>query len=326
MSCHRKCPRQCRICILHYGYISTCFPCRCGNVFSRPERLKRHMEFRHSVAGEWKFKCPVCARGCAGKKSFKSHMLKKHSLDGTIEQLINIDVTPFLGAEKQRRKRSEVKSKIEMPVAQVTSQQHQQQPLPLPLPQQQQPQQQAIQQQQQPMQIRVDDNLSPSVATAIIQPQQTHQSITIQNPQDPGSTIYLIPSANISEKDQLMQNMVGFQQLVLPPSAIQSHPTQTQQITAQHPNQAVIHNAMQNVTLTGATSSIAGHPAGQNPTAAAPLHTVLMTAHPAIQRPEATTASINLQQVTTSHAVQPHNTFSTISSSYTGFVNNYDQY
>ena len=123
-----------------------------------------------------------------------------------------------------------------------------------------------------------------------------------------------------------MQNMVGFQQLVLPPSAIQSHPTQTQQITAQHPNQAVIHNAMQNVTLTGATTNIAGHPAGPNPTAAAPLHTVLMTAHPAIQRPEATTASINLQQVTTSHAVQPHNTFSTISSSYTGFVNNYEQY
>ena len=246
-------------------------------------------------------------------------MLKKHSLDGTIDQLMNIDVTPFLGAEKQRRKRPEMKQKIVLPVVQEPPQQHHPPP--------QQPQQPTLQQQQQPMQIRVDDNMSPSVATAIIQPQQTHQSITIQNPQDPGSTIYLIPSANISEKDQLMQNMVGFQQLVLPPNAIQNHPAQTQQITTtQHPNQAVIHNAMQNVTLTGTASSIATHPTVPNPPAVAPLHTVLMTTHPAIQRPEVTTASINLQQVTTSQAVQPHNTFSTISSSYSAFVNNYDQY
>ena len=288
---------------------------RCGNVFSRPERLKRHMEFRHSVVGDWKFKCPVCARGCAGKKSFKSHMLKKHSLDGSIEQLINIDVTPFLSVEKQRRKRPETKPKMEMPIVPPTQ----------PQQQHHQPQQQNHQQQQ-PMQIRVEDNLSPSVA-AIIQPQQTHQSITIQNAQDPGGTIYLIPSANISEKDQLMQNMVGFQQLVLPTNAIQSHSAQTQQVNTQHPNQAVIHNPMQNVTLTGATTGITGHPTGPGPAAAAaPLHTVLMTTHSAIQRPEATTASLNLQQATTTHVVQPHNTFSTISSSYSGFVNNYDQY
>ena len=270
------------------------------------------MEFRHSVAGEWKFKCPVCARGCAGKKSFKSHMLKKHSLDGTIEQLISIDVTPFLSVEKQRRKRLETKSKIEMAVAQPAQQQQQHHQ------QHQQPQQQ---QDQQSMQIRVED---PSVATAIIQQQQTHQSLTIQNPQDPSGTIYLIPSANIAEKDQLMQNMVGFQQLVLPTNAIQSHSTQ---INTQHPNQAVIHNPMQNVTLTGTTTGITGHPTGPATAAgAAPFHTVLMATHPAIQRPEATTASLNLQQATTSHAVQPPNTFSTISTSYTGFVNNYDQY
>ena len=304
-------------------------------MFSRPERLKRHMEFRHSVPGDWKFKCPVCLRGCAGKKSFKSHMLRKHSLDGTIEELLNADPTPYMSLEKNRRKKTtEVKTtKMDAMVVMEQPQAPQEPQLQdiTQQPQQQELQQQPLQQQQHTVQLCVDDNVSPSVA-AIIQPQQTHQSFTIQNPQDQGggSTIFLIPS-NMSDKDQLMQNVVGFPQLVMSPSGtIQTHPVQNAQVaaaTAPLQNQPVaataIHNQIQNVTITGTNANLNAPSAGS---AVAPVHTVLMTTHPAIQRPEATTAPVNLQQVATSSpVVQSQNAFSTIAS-YSGFVGNYDQY
>ncbi len=282
------------------------------------------MEFRHSVTADWKFKCPVCGRGCAGKKSFKSHMLRKHSLEGTIEQLQNVDVTPLINLEKPRKKRSEAKvPKMEMAMVQEL------QPHPVQDPSQPMQHHQIVtvqpqpQQQQQQIQLRVDDSMSQSV-TAIIQPQQAHQSFTLQAPPDPGSTIYLIPSA-LSEKDQLVQNVVGFPQLVMTPSGtIQAQPLQNAQIApAQPQNQAVatagIPSQIQNVTLTGTNTELSGQ-------VAAPVHTVFMATNQTVQRPEVTSTPVNVQQVATSSpVVQQHSTFSTIAP-YSGFVNSYEQF
>ncbi len=315
---------------------------RCGNVFARPERLKRHMEFRHSQPAEWKFKCVICGRGCAGKKSYKSHMLKKHAITGPIEELTNMDPTPFM-TDKPKRSKTVRAMKQELTDINDVVAVHQLQRVQ----QQVQQVQQQVQQVQHPqafavcapqeMQVAPTEDVTAAdqehlaaVASVInqqqpaaslhpaAQPQQLPRNVTIvhglQNPNDGQNTIYLSIPGNIGEKDQIVaatqQNLMNFPQLVMaPPGAIQTHGAH--QMAAAAPAQGGLH-------------VLAAAPQQNNQPHATPVQTVLMATHPApiqqqpVEVSAATAVPVSMQQVINAQTPQSFQGFA-------GFTN-YDQY